>query len=163
MAVTTRSTIPESAGRHPRRASRGFSLLEVVVVLTIAALLAALVPPLFSGTIARAELRGTAASLAATLRLARSRAITEAREVALTLHLGQRWYRLGNDTRKRPLPVGIATELETAQRQIRDQHQGDIRFFPDGSSSGGRIRLSAGDTQLVVDVDWFSGGIRVVE
>ena len=148
----------------PTRIGAGFSLIELIVVMLIASLMIALVPPLFSGTVSHAELRGTAHRLAAALRLTRSRSITEGRERALTVDLAQRWFSVAGSTRKRALPAGVAIELLTARRELVSDDRGHIRFYPDGSSSGGSIRLDGGDSgKLVIAVDWFSGGIRVLD
>ena len=51
---------------------RGFTLLELLVVLLIVSLLVALVPPLFSGAVPGAKLKAAVRDLAVTLRLARN-------------------------------------------------------------------------------------------
>jgi hypothetical protein len=38
---------------------------------------------------------------------------------------------------------------------------GQIRFFPDGSSTGGRIGLSRNDRRAAVAVDWLTGLVSV--
>jgi len=40
---------------------------------------------------------------------------------------------------------------------------GGIRFFPDGSSTGGRISVARGQRTLVVEVDWLLGRVSVNE
>jgi len=55
---------------QPRQ--RGFTLLELLVVLVIAVLLVSLTPPLLSGLSGSTELRGAARQLAAGLRFARN-------------------------------------------------------------------------------------------
>jgi len=152
--------IATPAGPHT---DRGFSLIELLVVLLIASLLIALVPPLFSGAVAGTELRSTARSLSAALRLTRSRSITSGQQHALTLDLTQRWFSVAGSPRKRPIPSGLAVQLLTAQRELVNAERGRIHFYPDGSSSGGSIRLSGAGGELLVTVDWFSGGIRVLD
>jgi general secretion pathway protein H len=38
---------------------------------------------------------------------------------------------------------------------------GQIRFFPDGSATGGRIGLTLGAQQVEVVVDWLTGLVSV--
>ena len=38
-----------------------------------------------------------------------------------------------------------------------------IRFFPDGSSTGGRITLESGRRQWHVNVSWLTGAVDVVD
>ncbi len=36
-------------------------------------------------------------------------------------------------------------------------------FFPDGSSSGGRIELSGNDRKRAIDVNWLTGLVEIIE
>jgi general secretion pathway protein H len=40
---------------------------------------------------------------------------------------------------------------------------GEIRFFPDGSSTGGEITLAGGNAHRYVQVDWLTGRVAVYE
>ena len=40
---------------------------------------------------------------------------------------------------------------------------GDIRFNPDGSSTGGRIVLADGSRKIAVGVDWLTGRVTVAD
>ena len=40
---------------------------------------------------------------------------------------------------------------------------GDIRFQPDGSSTGGRITLADGRRRMAVGVDWLTGRVSVAD
>ena len=37
----------------------------------------------------------------------------------------------------------------------------DLAFFPDGASTGGRIRLTAKNAARDIDVAWLTGEVRV--
>lgn len=149
--------------RQARAGQRGFTLLELLVALVIGVLLVALVPPLLSGMSGAAELRGAARQLAAGLRLARNQAVTGQREAALTLDLTQHRFAVTGDAREIALPSGVALHLYTAQSELLDQATGNIRFFPDGSSTGGAITVSGPKLAYRVNVDWLTGGVAIVE
>jgi general secretion pathway protein H len=51
----------------------------------------------------------------------------------------------------------------TITGEQRDVTQGDIRFNPDGSSTGGRISVADGARSIAVGVDWLSGRVSVAE
>jgi general secretion pathway protein H len=68
-----------------RARSAGFTLIELLVVMAIAAGLAALAAPGFSALASRATLDSGARALAASLRAARSQAISQHREVVFAL------------------------------------------------------------------------------
>ncbi|MBL8251638.1 MAG: GspH/FimT family protein [Candidatus Competibacter sp.] len=146
---------------QPRQ--RGFTLLELLVVLVIAVLLVSLTPPLLSGLSGSTELRGAARQLAAGLRLARNDAVTRQREAVLTLDLAQHRFAVSGDSRKIALPESLALRLYSAQSELSSQTTGSIRFFPDGSSTGGAITVSGPKLAYRVNVDWLTGAVAIVE
>jgi general secretion pathway protein H len=141
----------------------GFTLLEMLVALVIGVLLVTLVPPLLSGMGDAVELRGAARQVAAGLRSARNEAITRQREAVLTLDLAQRRFGVSGDPREIQLPDRVALKLYTAQSELLDGATGTIRFFTDGSSTGGAITLSGPKLALRVNVDWLTGAIAIAE
>ncbi len=143
--------------------ARGFSLLELLVVLAIIAAAMALVPPLISGFGESTELKGTARKLAAGLRSARNQAVMSQQDAQLTLDLEERRFSVTGDSREYPLPEGARVKLYTAQSEFLDESRGSVRFFPDGSSTGGHITLSNAKVQYTVNVDWLTGRIKIVD
>jgi general secretion pathway protein H len=141
---------------------RGFTLIEVIVTLAILGLALVLAvgfkPPWSSGL----GLKATAAELASGLRLARSEAIANNRSVVLGLDLIGHRYRVGAGAERR-LPGNISIELLTIAGERQETGIGDIRFHPDGSSTGGRIALADGRQRMAVGVDWLSGRISVAD
>jgi general secretion pathway protein H len=138
----------------------GFTLIEVIIVLTILGLVMAVV---FSGTRGPSDiitLRAAANELAAGLRDVRSRAIEANRPMDLTLDLGRHRWQIGNGP-ETPLPPKANVELVTLAGQIRAADFGVIRFEPDGSSSGGRIELIENGHRITVGIDWITGRVLV--
>jgi len=146
-----------------RSRQRGFTLLEILVALVIGVLLVALTPPLLSGMSGAAELRGAARQLAAGLRNARNEAITQQREAVLVLDLAEHRFAVSNDAREIALPDSVALHLYTAQSELLDGEKGRIRFFSDGSSTGGAITVSGPKLAYRVNIDWLTGAIAIVE
>lgn len=145
------------------RGQRGFTLLEILVALVIGVLLVSLVPPLLSGMSGATELRGAARQLAAGLRGARNEAVTRRHEAVLTLDLAGHRFGVTDDPRVVALPESVALKLYTAQSELIDGATGNIRFFPDGSSTGGHITVSGPKLAYQVNVDWLTGAIAIVE
>jgi general secretion pathway protein H len=145
-------------GRH-----RGVTMLELLIVLTLMALMAAMVLPLFSGGVSGADLKTAARDVAAGLRLARDRAISQRSEALLELNLEARTFRVSPDPSPHRLPEKIDLKLYTAQRDLLSDKVGSIRFFPDGGSNGGRITLASGEHKYDVDVDWLTGRVAILE
>jgi general secretion pathway protein H len=146
---------------EPPRCS-GFTLIEVIVTLAVLSFALVLVtgfkPPWSSGL----GLKGTAAELASGLRLARSEAIVSNRSVAFDLDVIRHRYRVGTGT-VRGLPAHLSIELLTIAGEKRNEGIGDIRFNPDGSSTGGRIALADGQQRVAVGVDWLTGRVSVAD
>ncbi|HEX3521521.1 MAG TPA: GspH/FimT family pseudopilin [Stellaceae bacterium] len=140
----------------------GFTLIEVIVTLAILGLVLVIVagykPPWSSGL----GLKGTASELASGLRLARSEAIAGNRPVAFDLDVTGHLYRVGAGATRR-LPANLSIELLTITGENRGARVGDIRFNPDGSSSGGRISLADGKQRVAVGVDWLTGRVSVAD
>jgi len=140
----------------------GFSLLELLVVLALAALLLNLAPPLVSTALPGTELEAAARELAAGLRMARSLAVTRQREASLHLDLERRTFRVAGSPRVHAIPHRLRLRLITAESELEGARQAGIRFFPDGGSTGGRITLDNGRRTLGVDVDWLTGRVRIL-
>src|SRR5260370_20890812 len=155
--ISRSESVPPRSDRHS-----GFTLIEVIVVLAILGLALVLVvgykPPWSSGL----GLKGTAAELASGLRLARSEAIASNRSVVLDLDLIGHRYRVGTGAERR-LPGNVSIELLTIAGEREGAGTGDIRFNPDGSSTGGRIALGDGRQRLAIGVDWLTGRISVAD
>jgi general secretion pathway protein H len=150
---------------HTDKISRnlGFTLVELMVVLLIGSLMLALVPPLMSGLGLTTETRGAARQLAAGLRAARNHAITKQEEAILTLDLEQRRFSVTGDSREIDLPddEDVQVKLFTAQSELIDDTTGRVRFFPDGSSTGGHISLIQSKVEYRVNIDWLTGHIVI--
>ena len=52
--------------------------------------------------------------------------------------------------------------MAAASEQI-DDSQGRVRFFPDGTSTGGRLTLTQNERKYYVVVDWLTGRVELVD
>jgi general secretion pathway protein H len=143
------------------RRNNGFTLIELLVVLAIASLVAALALPQLSGAQTKADLRTTARAIAAGLRIARNAAMTRGRAEAFSVDVAHGAFRAGSGAAVQPVAKAIHLVLVTATEERIDADSGDIRFFPDGTSTGGGIALSEGDRRAEVLVDWLTGRISI--
>jgi general secretion pathway protein H len=143
------------------RKSAGFTLLEIVIVLVLAVVIYALIlgVPLRGGK--SADLKYAARTLASGLRQAQTTAMATRHDATLTLDLEQKEYQVLGDKEAHKLPDGIDLKLFTAQSEVTSDKRGAIRFYPDGSSTGGRITVSSGERKFLVDVDWLTGRVSI--
>jgi general secretion pathway protein H len=61
------------------------------------------------------------------------------------------------------LPKDMELRLLTAAEEQTGQSTGRVRFYPDGSSTGGRIKLVAGARAWDVEIAWLTGEVRLRE
>ena len=141
--------------------ARGFTLVEIIVVLAIGVSALALVAGMVFRGPSTSDLKSAARTLASGLRQAQSIAMVTRRDATLTVDLETREYFLPNDTRAHKLPDGLELKLFTAQSEAVSEKRGGIRFYPDGSSTGGRITVQAGERRFLVDVDWLTGRVTI--
>jgi general secretion pathway protein H len=164
MTLQCKPELRPPLGSTNQRSGRvgGFTLIELLVSLAVLGLALSLIagykPPWSRGL----GLQATAAELAAGLRLARSEAIMSNRQVLFDIDLVGHRYRIGTGTPRR-LPADLSLELLTISGEALNGREGDIRFNPDGSSSGGRISLADGRRRIGVGVDWLTGRVMVAD
>jgi general secretion pathway protein H len=142
------------------RKASGFTLIELVVVLAIGVAIYAvlLAVPLGGG---RADLKAAARTLASGLREAQTTAMATRRDATLTLDLEAREFLVAGEREPRKLPDDVDLKLYTAQSEVLGERTGAIRFYPDGSSTGGRVTLASGKREYRVDVDWLTGRVSI--
>ena len=139
----------------------GFTLVELLVVMTVMAAVAALATPMLDRVAPRLELRAAAQDLGTALRAARSAALRDNRETVVLIDVERRLFRTGSAGPASFLPEGTALTLLTATRERLDEARGRVRFYPDGTSTGGEVRLRRGSADYTVGIDWFDGTVRV--
>ena len=137
--------------------SRGFTLLELLVVLSIAALVVVIAVPRFHQAVPGTRLKAAALALAESMREARSTAIRENDRSGVVLDVNSGHFAVMGTNEIQRLPNSLQLSLVTAKSEILSDGLAAIRFYPDGSSSGGRVTLADGERSYDVEVDWFTG------
>ena len=146
----------------PLARSTGFTLVELLVVLAILALVIGLLPGLLPGAQAKAELRAATREITAALREARGQAVAVGSTAAFALDTKNGRFRAGAALPHR-LPRSVRATLVTTTEDRLDDGAGTIRFFADGGSSGGGVRLAQGERRVDIRVDWLTGHVAVEE
>ncbi len=146
----------------PARRARGFTLIEIIAVVALLALAASTVVFFVSRSLSTQQIRGAGRDLVAALRYTRGQAIVKRKEQTLELDVERRVYRAPNKGEVE-LPKDMEMKLLTAAQERVDETTGRVRFFPDGSSTGGRIRLIAGEREWHVEIAWLTGEVKLRE
>ncbi|MDX2159239.1 MAG: prepilin-type N-terminal cleavage/methylation domain-containing protein [Hyphomicrobiaceae bacterium] len=136
----------------------GFTLVEVLASLVILALVAGMTLRLArpGDRLTVGALAAKAASLA---RRARDRAIATGQDATLRIDLVQRVI-IAHGARPLSIPEDVTVEAITSSSE-QVAGIGGIRFFADGSSTGGVIRLGRVGSQHEIRINWFSGRVRI--
>jgi general secretion pathway protein H len=136
--------------------------VELLVVMAIAAVLLTAVPSLFSAALPGVELKAAARRTLSSLRLARETAIRTGKDAALVVNVEERTLALAG-FRTIHLPQRLRVKLEAASGEMLDDRSGGIRFFPDGSSTGGVIILARADgaAGYQIGTNWLTGRVRM--
>jgi type II secretion system protein H len=169
-----------------RRTARAFTFLEVMTVMIIIGIVAAVIAPAMRGPIENTALRSAAREVASAAALARQRAITENDRVSLRFDLEKRTWRIASDAdgedkprrrrrgsaatssedQPRTFPRGVAigryiVDGEEQPIGTRREDGIEISFFPDGTTAGGAIELkNRREKRFTVEIAEGTGRIR---
>jgi len=136
-------------GDAPSDAEAGFTLVEMLTTIGVAALVSALIFPSLAQTLDGMTLLRAQAGVGADLRAARARAILLGRPVLVTIDVNGGGYVLDGQPRALPDRIRVAA-------------RGPIAFYPDGSSIGGRIDIAAGGRERSLSVNAVTGLIQLM-
>jgi general secretion pathway protein H len=128
--------------------SKGFTLLETLVVLAVTALIASIVAANMERTLSALSLQQNVRLLQADLRVARATALRTGKSVDLeATNRGREYDWIGGS---RFLPAGITLQMSRP-----------FVVYPDGSVDAPRMVMSAGRRSHTLDVDPVTGGVTV--
>jgi general secretion pathway protein H len=137
-------------------ADDGYTLLEMIAVLAILAITAAVAVPQFSGTIQHERLNQLGLRIARIMAAARTQARDQNGPADVVVDLRRRRIYAADD-QTYTLPNEISVQVIAGRLGGNDLHGETIRFYSDGSASGGRITLSAAGETGNLDINWITG------
>ncbi len=140
--------------------TRGYSLLELVVVLAILAVTTAVVAPAVGRTADDVRVRAELAGLAAFLRTAREQAVTRQQTLEVTLDPGVQIMRVRRHGRDDEARAQASRAVSSLLRVASDPARPRLTFLPHGMSSGARFTIEApGPRAYVITVDPLTGRV----
>lgn len=146
----------------PRHRQHGFTLIEMILVMVIAALLLGTVGPRISSGIGSIKFRAAAQEIASALRYVRAKAVSEQRETALTINLDDHVYDV-DGVEQYGIPEDVDIDVYTTTTEVYGNNQAGFIFYPDGSASGGRITLDYRGQKRLIYINWLTGLVEVLE
>lgn len=137
----------------------GFSLLELVAVITVMALVLGVSAPAVQRLYQSSQYRGAIGDVVSTLNAARYAAIREGHYRDILIYPARREIELKNKIKR--LPASLQIEV-LGSSALNREGAGVVRFYPDGGSSGGYVNISHANGMAVqVQVDWLLGRVTL--
>lgn len=140
----------------------GFTLIEMVAVLAIVAMIAALVLPRLPEGTTRPQLEAYALRAAAILKADRNAAIRRRARVATWLSGQNHTIVSGANGAELRLPDDVAFDAIVAENCNGRVEGSEIDFLPSGMSCGGTLALARPGAAYHVRVNWLTGGVEIV-
>jgi general secretion pathway protein H len=141
--------------------TKGFTLIEILLVIVIIVMSVSVVVSNIGTGNQTALLNGAVREMASALRFTRGHALSHSKESSFVLNLRDNTYQVSSRKKVYKLSSEFDITLDIAQSQISGEAGGGIRFFPDGSSTGGRITLELAEDKRQLDVNWLTGQVEI--
>ena len=137
----------------------GFTLLEMLVAITIAAIVLGVSAPSMQRLYKSSQYHGAVNDVVTTLTSARYQAIRSGGNQDVFINPTTREISLGEIVKT--LPESLQIEI-LGSGELNVDGAGVIRFYPDGGSSGGYVNLThENGISVQVQVDWLLGRVSL--
>lgn len=107
-------------------------------------------------------LKAAARDLASGLRYVRSQAMISHSQAALNFNLSDNSYSLTGQNKIYHISEDIDVTISTAKEDLHDG-TAQLRFFPDGSSIGGRVTLEKNKLSQEININWLTGHVTLAQ
>ncbi len=131
----------------------------LLVITVMVGAMAVVAPNLSSGNQA-STLKAAMRDLASALRFARGQALITHQDTLVSIDLEENTYQATGRDKTYRLDPDIDITLSVAQSELSGSGAGSVRFFPDGSSTGGRVTLELAGQKQTLDINWLTGQIE---
>ena len=143
------------------RTDAGFTLVELLAVLAILAMAAAAFSWRSQSSFGMAKFRALLSGTTSALREARAHAISGASDQVFIIDIRARTlsYKDGGIVLQLPRDVDLVADV--AQSETYGNGAVGIRFFRDGTSTGGKLRFDWNRRDYAIDVNWLTGNVSM--
>ena len=139
----------------------GFTLLEMIAALALVALAVSIVMPRLSASRQSLRLRTVAVEVASNMKIARSEAMKTNTDTVFVVDTTNRSYSAAGAVAQKQIPRDIAISFESQAAESSGPSRAGFRFRPDGTASGGSIKLQTGASTTAISVDWLTGAVTL--
>ena len=161
-AEVERLPILRAGRRDDGSAQDGFTLIEIVCVLAIIALLAAILLPRIPVGTSRPRLEAYAIETAALLSADRNAAIRRHTQISTDVDASARLVRSAATGRTVRVPSDVVFDAVLPRLCVNRPSFSTISFLPSGMSCGGSIVFTRLGASYEIRVNWLTGGVEVV-
>lgn len=150
------------------RFQQGITLLELLVVITLIAILGALVYPSFGDALSNLRLRGIARETVALCRLAKYEAVTHRQPYHLAADIEKDQIRVTDSAQQVIKELDLPAGIRIFQVQVLSENgpadATELYFFPNGAAESGSITLrDEGGRSIKIGIDLLTGDARITD
>jgi len=139
----------------------GITLLEMIVVLAIISISLIIVAPNFKTSNRNATSQHKVKEIITLISDTRNQAIRKNKESVFFIDIENKQYWSSSAVLKKNIPTYFEIKILAADKEYLDEVTGGIRFYPDGSSTGGTISLKGNNEIQQINIDWLTGHTKL--
>jgi len=140
----------------------GFTLIELIIVVILVGLLAALGAPAIGNSLSSLRLNTSARRLAAVLRNIRSKAIADKQNYQIAFNPEGKSYTYPTESGNKSVALGRGVKIKEVSQADEVQEELTLFFYPKGNSNGGEIILENEREQAFrIVVEAISGRVKI--
>jgi len=148
------------------QSKRGITLLELLVAITLLAVVGAMVYPSFGNALSNLRLEGVARQLRSICRLAKWEAVSHHQPYRLVVNLERDQLYVADAgaqiIKGLDLPPGIRIFQVQKRSENGPSNVSELYFFPDGTAEGGSVTLrDGGGREITIVIDFLTAEARI--
>jgi len=138
----------------------GYSFLELLVVIALVGLVLSVTSGVYAKLIPGYQVRQFSYDFINYCRVQRDLAHSE--QITTEIDFGVDGKLVALSGSGLEVPAGVLIELVPAEQwSVEGDYR--LRFYPDGGSSGGTVKMSWSNSEVVLKIDWVSGAVKVAQ
>lgn len=137
----------------------GFTLFELLVVMALMAMTVVAVSAFYRPSSSGLQVKAAARIAASRLRDLRAAALSTGTERVAVIDTATRTLHFGTAGAPLPLARSVSMTVTGAESERRSPSKLGIRFFPNGSSTGGTVRLRSERQAYEIRINWLTGRV----